>query len=317
MSRANRLFQPGILFIIILLSAIASFPQKKAEKYGQTGQPVMWKPVRISQQNLYYGPGGKAMLPNLRRITFIRKETGGNNLKYRIKDGSGRIWVAKIADESQPETVAVRLLAAVGYLTEINYLVPTLTIPGKGTFRNVRLEARPSNVDRQDRWSWKDNPFVGTNELQGLKIMMALINNWDLKDGNNIILQSGRERRYVVSDLGSAFGKLAPLSQPILNRFGRSVNRPDHFVESEFIKGIEEDGDIDFAYKSKAKGLFDHISPIEGRWIASLLNQLSDRQISDAFRAANYSPQEITMLTRAVRGRIRGLSTTTILHDAR
>jgi hypothetical protein len=311
------LFQPIFLFIILLLSINVSFSQKKTEKDVQAGNPVMWKPVRISRQDLYYGPGGKAMQPNLRRITFIRKETGGNNLKYRIKDGSGRIWVAKIADESQPETAAVRLVWAVGYHTEINYLVPKLTIPGKGTFKNVRLEARPSNVDRQDRWSWKDNPFSGTNELQGLKIMMALINNWDLKDGNNIILQNGRELQYVVSDLGSAFGKLAPLSQPILNRFGRSVNRPDHFAKSEFIKGIEKDGDIDFAYKSKAKNLFDHISPEEGRWVANLLNQLSDKQISDAFRAANYNPQEVTLLTRAVRGRIRGLSTTTVLYGAR
>ena len=316
MSR-GRFFQTSFLFIILLLSVIVSFPQKKNEKNMRAGIPVMWKPVKISQQDLFYGPGGKAMLPNLKRITFIRKETGGNNLKYRIKDGSGKIWVAKIADESQPETAAVRLLWAVGYRTEINYLVPTLTIPGKGTFKNVRLEARPSNVDRQDRWSWKDNPFAGTNELQGLKIMMALINNWDLKDGNNIILQSGRERQFVVSDLGSAFGKLAPLSLPILNRFGRSVNRPDHFVKSDFIKGIEDDGDIDFAYKSKAKGLFDHISPEEGRWIANLLNQLSDKQISDAFRAANYSPQEVRMLTQAVRGRIKALSTTTVLYGAR
>lgn len=313
----NGFFKTALLFIILLFSAIILFPQKKTEKNAPAGNAVMWKPVRISQQDLFYGPGGKAMLPNLKRITFIRKETGGNNLKYRIKDGSGKVWVAKIADESQPETVAVRFLWAVGYRTEINYLVPTLTIPGKGTFKNVRLEARPSNVDRQDRWSWKDNPFVGTNEFQGLKIMMALINNWDLKDGNNIILQSGREQQYVVSDLGSAFGKLAPLSFPILNRFGRSVNRPDHFVESDFIKGIERDGDIDFAYKSKAKGLFDHISPEEGRWIANLLNQLSDKQISDAFRAANYSSQEVRMLTQAVRGRIRGLSTTTVLYGAR
>lgn len=313
----SKFFQPGFLFIILLLSVIVSFPQKKTEKNARAGNPVMWKPVRISQQDLFYGPGGKAMQPDLRRITFIRKETGGNNLKYRIKDGSGRIWVAKIADESQPETAAVRLVWAVGYRTEINYLVPKLTIPGKGTFKNVRLEARPSNVDRQDRWSWRDNPFDGTNELQGLKIMMALINNWDLKDGNNIILQNGRERQYIISDLGSAFGKLAPLSVPILNRFGRSVNRPDHFVKSDFIKGIEKDGDIDFAYKSKAKGLFDHISPAEGRWIANLLNQLSDKQISDAFRAANYNRQEVTMMTRAVRGRIRGLSTTTVLYGAR
>jgi len=232
-------------------------------------------------------------------------------LKYRIKDGSGRIWVVKIADESQPETAAVRLLWAVGYPTEINYLVPNLTIPGKGTFKNVRFEARPSTIDRQDRWSWTDNPFVGTNELQGLKIMMALINNWDLKDGNNIIFQTGGERQYVISDLGSSFGKFAPVSFPILNRFGRSVNKPEHYLKSEFVKGIEEDGGLDMAYKGNSRSLFDDITPEQGRWAANLLKQLSDKQIRDAFRAANYSPSEIRMLAGAVRRKIRELDNAT------
>ncbi len=314
---SGRFFRSSFLLFVLLLLVTVSYSQRKNNKTETPGKPVLWKPVNIRQQNLYYGPGGRAMQPNLRKITFIRKEKGGNNLKYRIKDGSNRIWVAKIADESQPETAAVRLLWAIGYPTEINYLVPKLTIPGKGTFRNVRLEARPSKIDRQDRWSWTDNPFIGTNELEGLKIMMALINNWDLKDGNNIILKNGNELQYVISDLGSAFGKLAPINAPVLNRFGRSVNRPDHFAKSEFIKGIEEDGDLDFAYKGKAKGLFDKISVENGRWLANLLNQLSDKQISDAFRAANYKPSEIKILTRAVRGRIGGLTTTTALYGVR
>jgi hypothetical protein len=299
-----------VIVSLVLTTAVAA--QEKKSKQKQTaGKAVIWQPVKISRRDLYWGAGGRAMFPNLKKVTLIRKETGGNNLKYRIKDASGRIWVAKIADESQPETAAVRLLWAVGYPTEINYLVPRLTIPGKGTFKNVRLEARPANIDRQDRWSWTDNPFVGSRELQGLKIMMALINNWDLKDGNNIIFQTGGERQYVISDLGSSFGKFAPLSLPIFNRFGRSVNNPEHYVKSEFVKGVEEDGDLDLAYKGNAKQLFDDITPEQGRWLAGLLKQLSDKQISDAFRAANYSPAEIRMLTQAVKNKIRELDKVT------
>ena len=306
-------FRSFILLVIVSLmfSSLAVAQQKKSKPNKTAGKAMLWKTVKISQRDLYWGPGGRAMFPNLKKVTFIKKETGGNNLKYRIKDASGRIWVAKIADESQPETAAVRLLWAVGYPTEINYLVPKLTIPGKGTFRNARLEARPANIDRQDRWSWTDNPFVGTNELQGLKIMMGLINNWDLKDGNNIIFQTGGERQYVISDLGSSFGKFAPLSLPILNRFGRSVNNPEHYVKSEFVKGIEEDGDLDLAYKGNSKSLFGDITPEQGRWIAGLLTQLSDKQIRDAFRAANYSPAEVRMLSQAVRKKIRELDDAT------
>lgn len=299
-----------IIFSLVSTTAAVAQTKKSKEKFS-AGKSVIWKPVNISRRDLYWGAGGREMFPNLKRVTLIRKETGGNNLKYRIKDGSGRIWVAKIADESQPETAAVRILWAVGYPTEINYLVPKLTIPGKGTFKNVRLEARPANIDRQDRWSWTDNPFAGTNELQGLKIMMALINNWDLKDGNNIILQTGGERQYVISDLGSSFGKFAPVSFPILNRFGRSVNNPEHYAKSEFVKGIEEDGGLDMAYKGNSRSLFDDITPAQGRWAADLLKQLSDKQIRDAFRAANYSPSEVRMLAQAVRNRIRELDNAT------
>jgi len=45
-----------------------------------------------------------------------------------------------------------------------------------------------------DEWSWTGNPFVGTREFQGLKVMMALINNWDLKDINNKILAERDQR---------------------------------------------------------------------------------------------------------------------------
>jgi hypothetical protein len=138
-----------------------------------------------------------------------------------------------------------------------------------------------------------------------------------VKDGNNAILQVGRERQYIISDLGSAFGKLAPLNFPVLNRFGRSVNRPDHFVRSEFVKGVEKDGQIDFAYKGKAKGLFDDITPQQASWVANLLRQLSEKQIRDAFRAANYSPAETTMMTRAVQSRIRALNNLSRQYEAK
>ena len=298
----------GIATVAALFCVITAgvFGQEPAESSAAKGH-VLWEPVEISKRNLFHGPGGPAGHPNLRRVKLIKKETGGNNLKYRISDASGRVWVAKIADEAQPETAAVRLTWGVGYKSEVNNLVPRLRIPGVGTFRNVRLEARPANIKRGDRWAWDKNPFVGTNELQGLKIMMALINNWDLKDGNNTVLAVGGERHYVISDLGSAFGKLPIASAFLLNRVGRSVNNPVHYAESTFIHGLDKDGRVDFAYKGKAKGLFEDIDRDDVAWTAALLSQLSDKQIMDAFRAANYSPAHQRLLTRAVRNRIKTL----------
>jgi hypothetical protein len=274
---------------------------------AQRGNAVMWSPVRVELRDLYHGAGGTAMRPDVRRVAFIKKDTGGNNLKYRIKDARGREWVAKIADESQPEVAANRLLWAIGYRTEIDYLAPRLTIPGQGTYNNVRLEARPAGVDRDTKWEWDENPFVGTREFKGLRVMMAVINNWDLKDTNNTILRTGREHQYIVSDLGSSFGKLPVSSAFILNRFGRSVNDPADYVKSTFLHGVDDDGEVDFYYKAKGKDLLKGISVEDARWVGLLLSRLSDRQLRDAFRAANYSTANQRLMARAVRSRINQL----------
>ncbi|MFN6962912.1 MAG: hypothetical protein ACK4S4_04010 [Pyrinomonadaceae bacterium] len=48
-----------------------------------------------------------------------------------------------------------------------------------------------------------------------------------------------------------------------------------------------------------------------GRWLADRLLQLTDKQISDAFRAANYSDEHLTTYTAAVKSRIRQLDEAT------
>ena len=269
---------------------------------------VLWEqPADIKSRDLYHGPGGRASVPDLKNAAMIGRQPGGNNLKYRIRDRHGNEWVAKIADESQPETAAVRLLWAIGYRTEINYLMPDLQLGSERPFSNVRLEARPKGVKRGERWMWADNPFVGTKELDGLKIMMAMLNNWDLKDENNIILIADGRHQYVVSDLGASFGRLAKAPQ---SKSGRSVGDSSDYAESAFIKG-SRDGVIDFEYNGMADQLLKGIKVEHGRWLADLLLQLSDQQIRDAFRAANYSDEKAAIFASAFKGRIEALDRAT------
>jgi hypothetical protein len=203
------------------------------------------------------------------------------------------------------------LVWALGYKTEINYLVPQLTIPGKGTFQNVRLEARPENIDRLYEWEWMDNPFFGTNELQGLKIMMVFMKNWDVLDLQNKVLEvntrRGKEYHFIVSDLGSTFGKLGNNNIPIIYRLGRSTGDPADYMNSILVRDVE-DGFVELSYKGKNRGLFEDITVENARWLYQLLSKLSDKQISDAFRAANYSPSEVRMYTQAVKSKIAELS---------
>jgi len=297
------------LIVFALLLSVTSietgFAAKKKKKEALTGTPILWeRPNDIGSRDLFLGPGGAAMRPDLRRITFIKEEKGGYSKKYRVRDGAGREWVVKIGKEAQSETSAVRLLYGLGYLTEINYLVPRVTIPGKGTFYNVRFEARPENLKRAGEWQWKKNPFVGTPELQGLKVMMALINNWDLKDSNNVILKDGNELHYAISDLGATFGHAS--TTPLFWRFTRSRNNPTNYAKSNFFEKVKGNRVV-LHFGGKNSGLMKDISIQDAQWIASLLSQLSDAQIRDAFRAANYTPGQINLLAGEVRERTNEL----------
>lgn len=298
------------LLLLCLTGTGSVFSQtKKSSKRSEvpTGKAVLWEPVNTAALDLYEGPGPDGMRPDLSSIKFIEEEKSGHNKKYRISDGSGRVWVAKLGREAQPETAAVRLLYGLGYKTEINYLVPTITIPGKGTFRNVRLEARPHNVKRLDEWKWQSNPFVGTKELQGLKMMMVFMTNWDVLDLQNKILQVGDEHHYIVSDLGSTFGKLGNNNLPVIYRLGRKTGSPRHYIKTRFVKRVE-DGEVQLAYKGKNRKLFKGFTVSDARWLSNRLNRLSDAQIRDAFRAANYSQADVETFTRAVRNKIDELN---------
>lgn len=296
------------LVVLLFLSLSAVEAKQKKKKEAPRGTPILWtSPGNIGTRNLRLGPGGAAMQPDLSNITFLEEDKGGySGTKYRIRDGAGREWVAKVSKESQSEAAAVRLLWAIGYETEVNYLVPRLTIPGKGTFEDVRLEARPDSEKRFDEWAWDSNPFVGTRPFQGLKVMMLFLENWDIKDSNNEKIQvKGANRvRYVVSDLGATFGKTGGL--PLLWTITRSRNNPEDFEKAKFVSGVEGNR-VKFRYSGKKKDIFENITVADARWIGGLLSGLSRAQIRDAFLAANYNQEDTGILAEAVMDRIEQL----------
>ncbi|MGH9903093.1 MAG: hypothetical protein ACRD68_14900, partial [Pyrinomonadaceae bacterium] len=112
--RVRTLVALTIIFASSLSSpafAVQDESKKKEKKPTPTGARVLWRePTDIASRDLFLGPGGAAMKPDLRRVTFIKEEKGGFSTKYRVRDASGREWVAKIGREAQSETAAVRLV---------------------------------------------------------------------------------------------------------------------------------------------------------------------------------------------------------------
>ncbi len=319
----------ALLVLVIVLASGLSYTavaqeqskqtEKQTDKLPPSGAPVLWRePSDIASRNLLLGAGGEEMKPDTSSITFIKEETGGYSPKFRVRDGGGKVWVAKLGKESQPETASARLIWAVGYVSEIHYLIPCVQIKGAPEpkkkvdrcegqgFANVRFEARPEDVKRLSEWGWNENPFRDTREFKGLIILMALINNWDLKDTNNKILsvpggEGGQdELHYIISDLGATFGKTG-------NFITHNRNSPKDYARSKFIERVEGSNVI-FGYDGKNKDLMRGLTVEDAKWIGSLLSKLTDQQIQDAFRAANFSPEEIQVLAQAVRERINQLA---------
>src|SRR5207244_3210007 len=90
----------------------------------------------------------------------------------------------------------------------------------------VRLE-RQRESDDSKGWSWYENPFTGTREFNGLKVMMALLNTWDLKQINNGSVGG----QYAVADLGASFGRTG-------NSFTRSKGVMNDYADTKFIEKV-------------------------------------------------------------------------------
>jgi len=295
------------------------------------GPAMLWRePGDIASRNLYYGAGGKAHEPH-GTFTFEKEDMEGSNPKFDVVDQDGVKWRVKMGDEARPETVASRLLWAVGYYANEDYFVPALHVQNlphlhrganlvspDGTVPNVRLKRHLKDQKKIGMWSWSKDPFTGSREWYGLRVLMAVINNWDLKDSNNSIYQvrgDFPEQLYVVTDLGSSFGS------PGLNWV--SKGNLTAYTHSKMIGKVAPEF-VDFNVPSPPKlntfidipelkrrlslcWLGHHIPLTDVKWMGHLLAQLSPDQIRDAFRAAGYSPQEVEAYSQVVERRIAEL----------
>src|SRR3712207_7734829 len=72
-------------------------------------------------------------------------------------------------------TTEIYTLSLHDALPIFTYLAPKATIEGKGTFENVRFEARPDEWDRLELWKWAQNPRSEehTSELQSRQYLVC------------------------------------------------------------------------------------------------------------------------------------------------
>lgn len=294
--------------------------------------PVLWHdPGQISSLNLFYGQGGEDGQP-VSPFKFVSEDMHGTNPKFDVLDAHGTKWRVKLGNEAQPEIVASRLLWAVGYFVEDDYVLPAADVENlhitrgaalapQGHIEDARFARKPEGQKKIGIWTWKQNPFAGTRELNGLRVMMAVMNNWDLKDINNAVYEdkhSGSDI-FLASDIGATFG-----TNGLSFSRDRSKGDVDTFEKSKFIKH-KSATEVDFAtpaapnpviaanvkeYRMRhdLEWIGKGIPIADARWIGSLLKQLSHQQLVDAFRAGRFSPEETDKYVSIVESRIDELA---------
>jgi hypothetical protein len=309
-----------ITVMLMLLMISASSTAQKKDKNKEKGNPanlpeLIWRdPGDVASLNLLYGAGGQEHAPDPNaKYTFVKEDPQGTSPKFDVKDEQGVQWRVKLGQEPESETAATRLLWAAGYFVDEDYYVPEIKVTGMpklkrggnfvtadGTVHKARLKRKLPEVKKLGNWGWFDNPFVNKQELNGLRVMMSFLNNWDLKDLNNSIYEVNGERRYLVSDAGTAFGNTGGV-------MSRSKSNPKDYANSKFVEKAEPEF-VDFVQNGKMKEVTRHIPRADVKWLAQRLSQLSEEQIRDCFRAGGYTPEEVTVLTQAVQKRIAELA---------
>src|SRR5262249_23115750 len=199
-------------------------------------------------------------------------------------------------------------------------------ISDDGSFENARFQLRKTSPKYLEgySWAWTNNPFSGTRELQGLKILVLLVSNWDTKDGRDAVERKGGrlgntnlaifednssgKPRYFYTDVdwGASLGKWGgTFSWNKWDCKGFAEQTPD------FVKGVEN-GELKWGFKGKhRKDMTNGISVEDVRWLLQYLGKISDSQLQRGLEASGATQDETECFTRALRQRIEQLQQAT------
>jgi hypothetical protein len=297
--------------------------------------PALWRdPGQIEQLDFAKGPGGPRGRPQP-PFQFVRESLAGTNAKIRVVDANRIQWMVKFGEEVRPQTFAVRLAWALGYFALPIYFIASGTVIGvtpltraakyvtpDGRFRNASFELYLDSgvqwLGDAQSWRWDANPFVGTHQLKGLKILVMLLSDWDNKDArdltdswttagtpgsnNAIFVFPSGEARYVVTDWGASMGTWGSyFTRSKWNCVGFELQTQD------FVKTVGGDV-LQWGYLGRhTQDFIDDIDRDDVRWLLTYLDRISDRQVQDGLLASGATPVQARCFGTALRKRITAL----------
>ena len=324
-----------LLLILATLSAGAFLGAREQSKLEMLppGEHVLWRdPGDASTLDFQDGIGGKENRPQP-PFFFVSEDMSGTTAKINLTDSRGVKWNVKWGREGRASVFCSRLLWACGYYVTPEYFVENgrienvrdlkrakSNVSADGSFEGARFQLRTSSPKylRDQSWTWSKNPFAGTRELNGLKVLMLLLSNWDGKDARNVVSDpkggfqmdtnlaifaddSSGARRYLYTDddWGASMGKWGGV-------VGRSKWDCKGFADqtSRFLK-LQADGSVDWGYDGKhRKDITEEIKPADIQWLLTYLGKITDKQIRSGLAASGATPDEIDCYSQNLLKRI-------------
>jgi hypothetical protein len=284
----------------------------------------------VAGLDLVNGPGGSAGAP-APPFTFTKEHSTGSQPCVSVRDARGRTWRVKWGNEVRAENFAVRVAWACGYFAETTYFIVEGRIDGAEGLQRARAcigqdarftEARFELEDpavrmmfEEHSWAWNDNPFVGTRELHGLKVIVMLLSNWDTKDRRDVARGSNtaifehrmsrwrREARYLISDWGGSMGRWGGniVTRGRWDPVGFAAQTP------QFVTAVEN-GLVLFGYTGqRTADVSNGIRADDVQWLYRYLGRITDGQLREALSASGASAEDAESFARSLRDRIAQL----------
>ncbi len=287
-------------------------------------------PGAVERLDFRGGPGGREREPRP-PFRFVEEHDTGSNPCMTVRDARDLRWRVKWGDEVKSETFSTRLAWAAGYHVEAAYYVASGHIEGAEnlgrarscvaedmSFSDARFELDEEGVRKlfdEHGWSWDDNPFAGTKEMAGLKVLLMLVSNWDNKDVRDVARGSNTavfehtladgtvEARYLIIDWGASMGKTgSPLTRTKWDCEGFAAQNAD------FVRGVSG-GVLSWGFTGqRTDEATEGIEVGHVRWLMRYLGRVTDAQLREGLLTSGATPEEADCFTRALRWRIELLA---------
>ncbi|HKW03088.1 MAG TPA: hypothetical protein VJN96_24895 [Vicinamibacterales bacterium] len=301
-----------------LPSADAARRPTKADRLSDISRAKIWAPTNVAAMDIRTGPNGKGAFEPFARVScdYVDKKMSGASPKFACaldEKDEVKIKYGAHNQEVYAEVASSRLLWALGFGADSWYPVSVTChrCPDdphrdhRPTERDVTFEIaaleRPApghkiETREDEGWSWADLDLVKevgggapVEQRDALKLLAVFLQHTDNKDQQQrlVCLDGGHVEPcpspfMYLHDVGLTFGKAS-----LLNRSGASSANFDNWTKA----GIWADRDkcIGNLPRSLSGSLNDPVIHEAGRkFLADLLDDLSDAQLRDLFEVARF-----------------------------